>query len=365
MADLYEEFRQHGCRITSATSRGHFLVTMENRQLRVVVDVTKGGDLLELRHKPTDVDALARTPGSLAAPGTRIAPLESARGSFLDHSYLGWQEVLPNGGPPSTWGNAVFGTHGEASLLEWSARVLTDTPDEVAVVFWVDLARTPFRLERVLRIAADEPVLHFDETVTNLGGERLPLMWGHHPDFGAPLLAEGAFVDLAPGTVHTHRVDVPTRRLAPEVTAPWPMVPGVDGGLVDLRPVLPKESRADDSFYVKLDGEGWAAVRNPALDLGIAMVWDAEVFRYAWCWLTYGGSESFPHYSNLMNVAIEPFTSPTAPLADLAANRPDEVCWLDPGEQLRATLATGFFESASRPVRGDDPRLPSPWRARR
>ena len=215
MAGLYPEFRQHGCRITSTTSRGHDLVVMENSVIRVVVTLTKGADILEVRYKPLDLDCLARTSGDLAGPGMRTASIGSARGAFLDHSYLGWQEVLPNGGPSSTLDGAELGTHGEVAMLEWSATIVADEPDRIEVRFSVDLLRTPFRLERTMEILADRPEVLFHERVTNMGEQRRPFMWGHHPDFGAPLLAEGAIVDLPPGTVHTQLEDSPNRRLAP------------------------------------------------------------------------------------------------------------------------------------------------------
>lgn len=359
MSTLFPQFRQHGCRITSLVSRGHDVVVLENRTIRLAVARTKGADVVELRYKPLDVDCLARTSTDLVAPGLRWPPIESARGTFLDHSYLGWQEVLPNGGPPTVWGATELGTHGEVSMLEWSATIVADEPDRASVRFGVDLFRMPLRLERTMTVTGDAPAVVWDEVVVNRGEERVPFMWGHHPDFGPPLVDVGAVIDLAPGTVHTPVVDTPRRRLAPAVTAEWPTVPGIEPGRWhDLREVLPKEARVDDSVWIELHDEGWAAVRNRQLGLGAAMLWDAAVFPYVWCWMSYGGSFGYPHYGRIMNLAIEPFTSPVAPLHELVTERPDALRWLDPGEELSTALTFMFLGDVDEPFRGSsDPRV--------
>lgn len=352
-------FRQHGCRITAVSMRGHDLVILENATIRVVVTPTKGADILELRYKPLDIDALARTPNDLSAPGLRVPSIPSARGSFLDHSYLGWQEVLPNGGPATTYAGAELGVHGEVAMLPWTADVVVDEADRIAVRFSVDLLRTPFRLVREMVVEGARPEVILRETVVNLGEQRMPLMWGHHPDFGPPIVDVGALLDMPPAKVHTLSQDSANRRLAPDVACDWPMVAGIDGRQHDLSRVLAKSSRVDDSFYLELLTDGWAAVRNPELGLGFAMLWDAEVFPYVWSWQSYGGSFGYPHYGRLMNLAIEPFTSPVGALADLVATD-RAVRWLEPSESMSTSLRFRFLTDVDAPFAGpDDPRAGS------
>ena len=65
----YQNERNHGCRVSDAwTYRGLKTLVMENELLRVVVLADKGADILELVHKPTDVDFLWRSALGSARP---------------------------------------------------------------------------------------------------------------------------------------------------------------------------------------------------------------------------------------------------------------------------------------------------------
>jgi hypothetical protein len=188
----YPYQRNTACRLLVDQSWcGYHAVTLQNRHLRVTVLPEKGGDIIELLHKPSDTDVLFLSPNGLRRDDHADFTLNDGPGAFMDRYPGAWQEILPAGGPPASHGGIGFGQHGEISVLPWRCEVVADTPDEVAIALTVQTVRTPLRLRRVMRLRRDEAVLHLEETLTNLSPQRMPVMWGHHPAFGGGFLETG------------------------------------------------------------------------------------------------------------------------------------------------------------------------------
>ena len=321
------------------------MIAMENRYLRVSILVDQGADIYELRYKPLDVDVLWRAPQELLPPGRNIAPTARAEGVFLDYLHGGWQEILPNGHLNCEYKGASLGQHGEVSVLPWSVQVREDTPEQVSVTLAVRTRRTPFYLERTMSLSRGDAVLTIDERVVNEGREPMDFMWGHHPAYGAPFIAEGCEMKLPPGT----RIHIPEGnrgahcRYPAGVSSDWPSAPSLrseDGGFARVDRILGPAFQSDDSFYMTVP-EGWYELHNPALELGLKMTWDAQVFPYVWCWQVYGGAFGYPYYGRTYNVAVEPFTSPIATLAENAAR--GAARRLSPGEAIDTRLTVEMF----------------------
>ncbi|MFD0715580.1 aldose 1-epimerase [Paenibacillus sp. GCM10027626] len=313
------------------------MIALENRYLRAVIIVDQGADLLELRYKPLDLDVLWHAPQELLPPGRNVPPTQRKEGSFLDYLHGGWQEVLPNGHLDCHYKGASLGQHGEVSLLPWSARVIEDTPDRVSVLLSVRTRRTPFRLERTVTIAKEAASLILDEKVTNDGGEEMHLMWGHHPTFGEPFLGAGCRLKLPDGS----RMHVPTfnagaaRRYAGGQSSAWPEAAAPYGSKLRADLLPGREAGTDDSFYVRVP-EGWYELQSDRLKLRLE--WDAGVFPYVWCWQVYGGAAGFPYYGRTYNMAVEPFSSPIATLADCAAQGTAMVLGPGASKETRVTV---------------------------
>jgi hypothetical protein len=64
-----------------------------------------------------------------------------------------------------------LGQHGEVALLPWDVRVVEDRAERIEVEFSVETVRTPFRLVRRMILESDSPVLHLQESLSNLGEE--------------------------------------------------------------------------------------------------------------------------------------------------------------------------------------------------
>jgi len=337
--------RRHGCRYGHAVVDGHELVVLENRSLRVAVTPRRGADIVEFRHKPSDVDVLWRSPWP-ARPAALPAPWAGTPETAFLGDYLGgWQELFPTCGDAATFGGLPMGVHGEVAHLPWRWRAEAESDDEVAVAFEVETVLSPFRLRRTLSLRGDLPALRIDERIDHLGREPTEFMWGHHPAFGAPFLKAGCRIDTDATTVltSTHHHD-PAGRLAPDRRTPWPYAEGVDGEAIDLSVVAGPEAGTHDWAYLTDFERGWYAVREPEAGVGFALRWPADVMPYLLYWQNYRGATSAPWHGRAYVVALEPHSSFPA---SFEVGSP--LLRLEPGASLERRLVATAFQR-DRPV---------------
>ena len=282
--------REEGARVSDDLMvKDMRLVVMENEALRVTVLVDKGADIIEFLDKKTGTDVMWRSPIGIRSSKSEL--------NLLSHEYChsgyyegGWQELFPHGSVPRTIGEVREPMHGEVMGLPWKYSILVDRADEVMVKFWTHTVLTRFRLERVMRINATEPVVHFSETVVNEGAQAFDMMWGHHPAFGTPFLGKGCKIDLPKGKL-------------------------VDGDKSMLTLAGP-EKRFHNMFYLTGFTEGRYGIYNPKLGLGFGMKWDADLFRVLWIWQRSDG--------DWYVCAVEPVTSFPEDHYDIVGRRPCE-----------------------------------------
>ena len=340
-------YRNDHCRVKEYEYQGYPLVILENELLLIAVLAGKGADLCEFLYKPSDTEFLLHTPRGVRAPAL-LGP-SPGRSPFIDYYEGGWQEILPNGGPPCSYGGVEFCQHDEVSTLPWDYRVELNTRDEVRVAFSVRPFRTPFHLERRMVLRSAEARLTIEETLTNEGAETLDFMWGHHPAFGAPFLGPQCHVDLPAGDLElvTFAGDAGGTRVAPGRHA-WPLAPLRDGeGHVDYsRPDEPNSGQEDLGYVVNLP-EGWCALTNQATGVGCAMAWSLDTFPYLWVWRQFNRSTGYPWFGQVYTLALEPWSSyPSAGLAAAVEN--GTAARLGPGEQRSTQLHAMAFHGARR-----------------
>lgn len=276
-------------------------------ELSVTVDPLRGTDLTELTDLRTGTQVLLRTPWveratTVARHGSRM-DLGSSSASWLEGYHGGMQLLCPNAGAPTVIGGLEIGFHGEACLQRWRV----DSASSSEAEFSLDLFTVPLSIRR--RMAVAGPVLTIEDAVTNTAPVPVPFHYQHHPAFGGPLLSPAAkietgaqtvvvdprsdFTPLPAGSEHPWPPDLPGtgRRLdqVPEPDAPWAML----GWLTDF-------------------AAPWAAIRNPDLDLAVALSWDGDQMPYAWLWEEFGLATGFPWYGRVRTVAIEPSTTTNA-----------------------------------------------------
>ncbi len=301
--------RHYGCRITDElVYKGLRTIFLENEQIRVGILLDKGADIFQFIDKQTDTDFLWRSPNGIVNPGSYRETIAHSSGSFLDFYHGGWQEIFPGGGPVNYRG-ADLGLHGEVTNLGWNYEILTDREDEIAVRLSVKCLRTPFLLERTLRLTAGKPVLLIDEKLTNLSPEPQEFMWGHHPAFGAPFLREGVRLHLPAGTAQAHSPQFAASGiLEPGQEFAWPIVTTPDGTL-DLSKVPSANAGFAELIYLKDLSGGWYAVMDEEKGIGFGLSWPLDVFPYIWFWLVYGKAPGYPWWDRAYCLALEPWTS--------------------------------------------------------
>jgi hypothetical protein len=319
-------------------------VRMTNPSMQVDVLPDKGADIYAIAHRASGVDVMWKSPLGLRAPGqgtfssdSQVAWLESYEG--------GWQEILPHAGAPQTYKGVELSFHGESTLLPWSFEIVKSAGDEIIVDFSVQLFRSPFAIKRRMMMAALSGCVRLIESVTNLAGEPMDFMWGHHPAYGAPFLSEHLHAITNARTVWTDPgYDNPHCRVVPGETTQWPFAKGKDGSKVDLRNF---SSQSEPNYFMgylrDFDGSPWYALANSELKLGVGVAWTPNAFRYLWFWQEMRASTGFPFYGRTYTMALEPHSSYPHGLVNVM-NTTRTHHTLGAGESLSAELVFALFE---------------------
>jgi hypothetical protein len=331
------------CQCREHQISGMRAVSLSNGLLAATILPAKGADIYSLIYEPRAVDVLWKSPWGLRRPRGAIASGAASEAAWLDHYEGGWQEIFPNGGDACTYRGAPLNFHGEASVSAWDYRVRQSTPAAVEVDFLVELARSPFRIRRTMRVEAGLAALLLDERIENRGEEDLHCMWGHHPALGAPFLDGGCRLQAPARTFLSHDVEIAeTCRIAAGARGLWPEMEGKNAW-IDLSLLPPAGERVTEFGYLCDLEDGWYAMTNPALGFGFGMAWPREIFPYLWFWQELRGSFGYPWYGSCYVMAVEPFTSiPGAGLVKAIESGTAPV--LKAGASMEARLAAVFVE---------------------
>ncbi len=343
----YQVERSHGCRVSDAwTYRGLKTAVIENELLRVVVLIDKGADIYQLVHKPTDTDFLWKSPWGVRDPSARLPTTGSGEGLWLDVYEGGWQTVVPGGGFPSQYMGADMGLHGEVNTVPWDATITKDTPEMVAIHFWVRTARTPFFFEKTLTLHSGSGVLEIEAAVTNEGEEPVHCVWGEHVALGPPFLSEDCIIDIPGGTVINEEDDWhPSNKLKAGFKGSWPMSELKDGTPRDLSKIPPRSFQSYDMSYITDMPEGWYSVTNQKTGVGFGLRFPKEVFKCLWYWHSFGGSFGYPFYGRTYNVGLEPFTSFSNQGLESAIDNGTALL-VQPGQRVEASVKAVVFTEA-------------------
>ncbi|MCI8526288.1 MAG: aldose 1-epimerase [Oscillospiraceae bacterium] len=343
--ESYLHTRNYGCRLRRYTWNQVEMLSLENQAVKVVLALGKGADIVEFVHKATDVDCMWHSFNELK--NINHIPSVSARGgSFLDAYAGGWQELFPTYGAPADFRGGEIGIHGEACIYPWDCRALTDTPECVEVLLTLRTIRSPFLLEKRVKLLENDPTLYLHQRVTNLGSTEQAFMWGHHPAFGFPFLDESVRIRL-PGRP---TVTVPQGTIAHrcpfdrETTGPWPGLPGKDGREVAMDRAYAPGDRLYMEYAVSDLAEGRFELVNRNRGLGVRFTWDKAVFRYLWVWGLYCGIDEYPWYGRSYVLAVEPWSS--MPGDYEAAKADGSLLRLPAGASMETELNAEIFQTS-------------------
>ena len=333
--------KTRACAIKQLTlANGIRAVKLENELLSTTVLVDKGADIYALEYKPHNIDVLWKSPWGLKPAGQAIQTSYASEVAWLEQYAGGWQLLFPNGGAACTYKGVQLNFHGEASVVPW--RFDIDSKAHSAELrLETRLFRSPFRIQRTLRIEQGSPQLIIRERITNEAGEPMDYMWGHHPAYGSPFLSEHCIVDTSAKRVRVDAEYIGNNNPLPlDARTDWPRVAEIDLSKVPGRDTGPRDTLA---YLTDFDG-GWYGITNTQLGFGVGLTWDTAAFPHAWYWQEMLSSAGFPWYKNVYVMAIEP--NSTIPGNGLvAAMRENAHRTLGAGESYETELRAVFYES--------------------
>ena len=333
--------KTHGPRAAWIDWAGLRLLVVENECVRVALWPGHGADVVELRHKGSDLDVLWKNPQVWPPRARALDQPHGGRSEFYDGFHGGWFVSLPNGFFPADYYGAPLGCHGELQCVPWDAEILEQSDARVRVRLTGRGVRTPWLLGRELELRSGEPVVRWHEHLTNRSAMRLPAAWLHHPGFGGPLI-EGAELVTNARTVLTPPADRPElAQLRPSYRGAWPQVPEQAGGKMrDCSRVPAAGSDTEHVVHLTDFPFGWGAVWNEARQLGFGLRWDEQVFPYAWSWAAGRGHATYPIWGQCHTITLQPSTSPLLPFARLLDT--DQLLWVEGGASVATSLTAGF-----------------------
>jgi len=319
-------------------------VTLSSPTISVTVLANKGADIYSLVHRPTGVDVMWKSPTGLRAP-THGWFTSDSQAAWLEMYEGGWQELFPNGGDACTYKGVELNFHGESSTLPWAYEIVKGDGDEVIVDFTVQLFRSPLICRRRMALDAITSALRIHEEMTNLAGEPIDFMWGHHPAYGAPFLSEHTHIYTNAQTIWNDRIhEAPESVLLPGAKAQWPHAEAPSGRTVDMSRVPGQnEPRNTLAYLMDFDGDPWYALVNDELEVGCGLAWSGNVWRYLWFWQEMYGSSGFPFYKRTYTMALEPWSSIPGQGLINVMNSTKSHLTLAPGETLSADLTVALF----------------------
>jgi hypothetical protein len=269
------------------------VIVLRSDSLMVRLDPAHGAEILDLVELERGRQLLGRPPFATAGPRPGDLPedvwTESYRG--------GWQTVMPNAGNSCQVQGEHHGFHGRASNDPWE---LISSDGHSAVLSW---SGHGLRVRK--RVSVSAAVL-VDYEIRATRAEA-PLVALEHVSVGAELLDPSVALDVPAARVY--ELDEQTGPVSPpEDCATWPEATMQDGSRerVDGWQIARPRGR-----LVALNdlAAGWAVVRNPERDQGLALTWDVNFFPHCWMWQENRATAGI--WRSLTEIlAVEPSTVP-------------------------------------------------------
>lgn len=303
--------RRSGARVSDVLECEHGqVIVMENDRLSVVVLPGKGADIVSFYNKQVRCECLTRP---LAVLPSKTA--HTITGPEFERSKMVWPEMFPVASAYDDYCGQPQPFHGEARYQRWRYDILEDTPERVSVRFTARMQRTPFELSRTMTLDRDGATVIFDETATNLSSQTLPVIWGHHPTFGPPMLSEACRIHL------------------PKCT----LIDEDESSLKIDRP----GSGVGKMFYATDLAAGWFGLYDSRHEFGFGMRWDKELFKVIWLWQGLNAECDEPLFKDLYAIAIEPVTGVPASHERHAEFGP---MMMTPGQKISTRLEAFLFD---------------------
>ncbi len=207
--------------------------------------------------------------------------------------------------------------HGEAHRVPWDLVVWDKTDGMLTAGFSANLPIVQEVFRRTVRLVDGESVVYVDSELENLLGFDRPINWGEHATIGGPFLEQGRTVTEMSArramtrSYESEAVNPPdTHRLADFKEFAWPMAPGADGSVVDIR-VAPTLTPMMDQTTSLMD-PARRLVFVASLHPGKRRIFGYVFRREDYPWLQVWDSYPLPPRTSSrgMEFATEPFDLP-------------------------------------------------------
>lgn len=298
-----------GClqaQIQQSTFEGYPSIVLSNSKLALTV-MTKGSTVASLTLND-DSEKLSPlwNPMRMAREQGRPVKFDGGAGLFV---------CVDGFGPPSTEERAAgLPGHGEAHTRTFD--VHTERQNHgTDLTMSAQLPIVQEMFTRTFHMIDGENVVYVESTLENLMGFDRPVNWAEHATLGSPFLEPGeTVVDISGSRSRTRPYQAKQmgdvqRRLTSGQDFTWPMAPGLDGKMIDLRKT-PEHPHFLDHAATLLDPHReleWATAINPKKRLMIGYI-----FRRAdYPWLQYWGDyRPTLKMARGMEFATQPFDVP-------------------------------------------------------
>jgi hypothetical protein len=190
-------------------------------------------------------------------------------------------------GPPSPEEIAAgHTTHGEAPVVTWHRQVARGSPTG-SLLYVADLPKAQMRLQRVIALDREAPIIDVEETAFNLGTFDRPISWNHHVTFGPPFLEPNITLFDMPATRSKVCPDTFSTKMSlqPDAEFRWPKAPKKRGGFLNLR--TSEKGRYGHYTAHMLDPTyktGFIAVCNPKMGLLVVYLFNRNDYPWVGNW---------------------------------------------------------------------------------
>jgi len=292
--------------VQQGTFEGYPSVVLSNSKLILTV-MTKGSTVANLTLKD-DSEKLSPlwNPMRMAREQRRPVKFDGGAGLFV---------CVDGFGPPSAEERAAgLPGHGEAHT-ETFAHHSERKGSGTNVTMSAKLPIVQEMFTRTFRMIDGENVIYVESELENLMGFDRPVNWAEHATIGSPFLEPGVtVVDISGSRSRTRPYQAKQmgdvqRRLTSGQDFTWPMAPGLDGKMVDLRET-PANPHFLDHAATLLDPHReleWATAINPKKRLMIGYVFKRADYPWLQYWGDYPPSQKM---ARGMEFATQPFDVP-------------------------------------------------------
>lgn len=249
-----------------APDRVFALITLSSDRIKLELDPAHGAEVVGLTDLKMGNQILGRPPFIALTP--KAGDLDEA--AWTECYRGGWQMLIPNAGNSCTVGQTLHGFHGRGSNDPWTVQ---HSGPESALFSW---AGHGIQVYRRLQVVGDRV-----EVTVRIAADAEPAYYiaAEHVTFGLAVLDPEVTIEMP----QTQLVEISENCPTGNAPTMWPLARLLDGSVEPIDRLSCQMNRSRLLCTRNLS-DGWAVVRNPATQLGIALSWDLDAFPYCWIW---------------------------------------------------------------------------------